>query len=119
MSRRDTGARGEELAVAYLKKQHYKILETNFRVRGGEIDIVAEKDRSVVFVEVRTKTTVSFGSPGESITETKKRRLINASLNYLDLHNMHAMEWQIDFIGIDMDPSGKCVRLEHVQNAIN
>jgi putative endonuclease len=118
MSRQDTGATGEKLAAGYLKKQHYKIIQTNFRFREGEIDIVAEKKNVIVFVEVRTKTTAGFGTPEESVTNLKKQKLINSALHYLQLYNMSNRQWQIDFIGVVLDSSGKCTRLDHIQNAV-
>ena len=118
MSKQDTGAKGEKLAASYLKQQHYKIIQTNFRFREGEIDIVAEKKNVIVLVEVRTKTTAGFGTPEESVTNLKKRKLISSSLHYLGIHNMSDRQWQIDFIGVELDSSGKCTRLDHIQNAV-
>ena len=65
MKRRDTGIRGEKLAKDFLKKRGYRILETNYRCPEGEIDIVAKHQDSLVFIEVRTKTSLEFGSPEE------------------------------------------------------
>ena len=75
MKRRDTGILGEKLAKDFLKKRGYNIRETNYRCPEGEIDIVARHKDYLVFVEVRTKTSLEFGSPEESITLTKKERL--------------------------------------------
>jgi Holliday junction resolvase-like predicted endonuclease len=76
MNRKETGAIAENIAADYLSKRGYKIRERNYRTREGEIDIIAEKDGTLVFAEVRAKTGKSFGSAEESITERKKKRLI-------------------------------------------
>ena len=76
MKRRDTGILGEKLARDFLKRHGYHILETNYRRPEGEIDIVAKQRDYLVFIEVRTKKSLQFGSPEESITPAKKERLI-------------------------------------------
>ena len=63
MKRRDIGDLGEKLAKDFLKKRGYQVLETNYRCPHGEIDIVAKQKKSVVFIEVRTKTGSGYGSP--------------------------------------------------------
>ena len=75
-SRKKLGAFGERIAGDYLKRQGYEILETNFRCSVGEIDIVARHGDYLVFVEVRTKRNLEFGTPEESITSAKKKKLI-------------------------------------------
>ena len=82
MTRRDTGILGEKLARDFLKKRGYRIQETNYRYPEGEIDIVARHKDSLVFVEVRTKTSQEFCSPEESITPTKKVRIRATALQY-------------------------------------
>ena len=71
MKRRDTGILGEKLAQDFLKKRGYRIIDTNYRCAEGEIDIIAKHRDYLVFVEVRTKKSLEFGSPEESITRTK------------------------------------------------
>lgn len=83
MKRKELGAIGEKLARDFLKKKGYKIRDTNYRCRKGEIDIVAQKKDCLVFVEVRTKASASFGSPEESITLTKREKLISSALTYM------------------------------------
>jgi len=119
MNRKDTGDRGENLARNYLKKKGYRILETNYRCRTGEIDIVAGRKKNIVFVEVRTKTDNSFGTPSESVTRDKKEKLISSSLMYLSEHDMTQLPWRIDFIGIEMTKEGEVNRIEHIENAVS
>ena len=77
------GARAEALAEAYLSRQGLRILERNWRVRGGEVDFICDDHGSLVFVEVRLRQRSDFGGVGASITSTKQRRLILAARHYL------------------------------------
>ncbi|MBL7208878.1 MAG: YraN family protein [Dehalococcoidia bacterium] len=102
----------------FLKKKGYRIRQTNFRCREGEIDIIAERKGYLVFVEVRTKTGSSFGSPEESVTAAKKEKLIATALSYLDSHRGLPDNWRIDFVGVELDENGKAKRIELIENAV-
>ncbi len=119
MNRQQLGATGEKLARDLLKKKGYKIIDTNFRCREGEIDIITRKKDCLVFVEVRTKTGNSFGSPEESITFGKRDNLIATALTYMSEHQDLPETWRIDFVAVELDPSGKTRRIEIIENAIN
>ena len=78
---------GEKTALQYLKKKHYRILETNYRVhRVGEIDIVAMDKETLVFVEVKYRKSDAFGRPEEYVDRRKRERLIRAANAYLAAH---------------------------------
>lgn len=77
------GKSGEQAAAAYLKKKKYKIKDTNFNIRGGELDIVAEKDGCTVFVEVKTRSGTSFGTPQEAVNYAKRLRMVKAARVYM------------------------------------
>jgi putative endonuclease len=119
MKRKELGAVGEKLARNFLKKKGYKIRETNFRCREGEIDIIAEKKGYLVFVEVRTKTGSDFGSPEESVTFAKKEKLIASALTYLSEHKNLPESWRIDFVAVELDQNGKATRIELIENAVS
>lgn len=119
MKRKELGAVGEKLARDFLKKKGYRIRETNFRCREGEIDIVAERKGYLVFAEVRTKTSSSFGSPEESVTFAKKEKLIATALSYLNSHQNLPDNWRIDFVGVELDENGKASRIELIENAVS
>ena len=72
MNRKETGAIAENIAADYLSKRGYKIHERNYRTREGEIDIIAYKDGTLIFVEVRAKTGRAFGSAEESIRNVRR-----------------------------------------------
>jgi len=118
MKRKELGAVGEKLARNFLKKKGYRIRQTNFRCREGQIDIVAERKGCLVFVEVRTKTGSSFGSPEESVTAAKKEKLIATALSYLDSHQNLPDNWRIDFVGVELDQNGRATRIELIENAV-
>ena len=119
MKRKELGNTGEKLARDFLKKKGYKIRETNFCCREGEIDIVTEKKGCLVFVEVRTKTGSIFGSPEESVTFAKKGKLIASALTYLSQHKDLPENWRIDFVAVELDPKGKTTRIELIENAVS
>lgn len=118
MKRGLLGSIGERIAADFLKKKAYRILETNFRCRTGEIDIIAEKGGYLVFIEVRTKTNLEFGIPEESLTATKKARLVNTALTYIASHKNVPEAWRIDFVGVEMNQQGEVTRLELIENAV-
>jgi putative endonuclease len=119
VDRKALGALGEKRAVEFLKKRKYRILETNFRCRGGEIDIVAQEKDYLVFVEVRTRASDTFGTPEESVTPAKKERLISAALTYLQTHVNLPSLWRFDVVAIETSQEGQLSRIELIQNAIS
>jgi len=118
MKREEVAKLGEELARRLLKKRGYRICETNFRCRVGEIDIVAQQKDYVVFIEVRTKSSSEFGTPEESITQRKKEKLVALALAYINAHQNLPPHWRIDVVAIELDQKGKAERIELIQNAI-
>ena len=119
MKRRDTGILGEKLAKGFLKKQGYRIKETNYRCPEGEIDIVAKHKDHLVFIEVRTKTGLEFGSPEESITPTKMGRLRAVASHYRQTHNDLPPLWRIDVVAVELNQNGKLSRIELIENAVS
>jgi putative endonuclease len=118
MNRRETGTLGEKLACDFLYRNGYNIIETNFRCPEGEIDIVARHGDTLVFVEVRTKTSWWFGRPEESITRTKMSRLKTAAARYAESHFDLPESRRIDVIAIEMNTKGRVSRIELIENAV-
>lgn len=84
LSKKEIGDKGEELAVRHLKKQGYRILERNFSVpKTGEIDIVATDGEYLCFVEVRLRSRRDFGTPAQTVTPAKQRRIIRTAMCYI------------------------------------
>ncbi len=83
----ELGQLGEKLAKKFLEEREYQIICQNFRSRQGEIDIIAkDKDETIVFVEVKTRTTVEYGNPAEAVNETKVEHMLKTAKYYL-YHN--------------------------------
>jgi len=118
-NRQEVGKLGEKLAQKFLKKKGYHIRETNFHCRAGEIDIIARQKDYLVFVEVRTKSNLDFGTPEESITPAKKEKLIASALTYINTHQKLPSSWRIDVVAIEIDQKGKPKRIELIENAIS
>jgi putative endonuclease len=118
VKRKALGELGERWARGYLERHGYRIREANFRCREGEIDIVAEHEGCLVFVEVRTKTGSRFGSPEESVTAAKQERLAAVAMSYLQTHDDLPSEWRIDVVAIEVSSKGWVVRTELIQNAV-
>ena len=119
MNRKALGALGEKRAREFLKKRGYRILETNFRCREGEIDIIARDKDYLVFVEVRTRTGSQFGTPEESITFAKREKLTSVALAYLQTHRNLPSLWRFDVVAIEVGSDGQTTRIEVIQNAIS
>jgi len=119
MKRKETGILGERLARDFLKKRGYHIIETNYRCPEGEIDIIARHEDYLVFVEVRTKKSLEFGTPEESITPAKKERMRAAAFHYQQTHDDLPPLWRIDVVAIELDPKGKLSRIELIENAVS
>jgi len=118
MKRQETGMLGEKIACDFLGKNGYQIIETNYRCRDGEVDIIAKEQDMLVFVEVRTKKSFLFGTPEESITQRKKEKLRAVAEDYRQYHDGLPPEWRIDVVAIQMDGSGKINRVEIIENAV-
>jgi len=118
MNRQEVGKLGEKLAKKFLKKKGYHIYETNFRCQKGEIDIIAQQKNYLAFIEVRTKSNLDFGTPEESITRSKKEKLIALALTYIQTHQNLPSLWRIDVVAIEIDQKGKANRIELIENAI-
>lgn len=91
------GAKGEELVAQFIKTQGYEVIEKNWRIKEGEIDIVAS-DRSgkITFIEVKTRSNENFGHPLESIGPTKAYRLQRLALAWLVIHGKFGSDYSID-----------------------
>ena len=120
MKKQDLGQLGEKLALSRLKKNGYRIVEKNYRCRYGEIDIIAKHKDCFVFIEVRSKTGNTYGTPEESITAGKKQKLISTAMNYLEAHPEINGDWRIDMVAVELDNKLQtATRIDIIQNAIN
>ncbi len=108
------GKEGEDRAAQFLAKKGYKILERNYSTRSGEIDLVALHNGEVVFVEVKTRTSDSYGAPELAVNPRKQLRMIKAALGYIKYKKLHQMPCRFDVVAITTtDEKG----VELIQNA--
>ncbi len=115
---KEKGLRGEETAVEFLKKNGYRILETNFRTSSGEIDVIAKRKGITVFVEVKARVSSSFGPPYLSVTESKKRHIIKNALCYLKQRGLVYSDWKIDVVSVKLDHEYRVEKIELIENAV-
>jgi putative endonuclease len=117
-TRKNTGKRGEALAAGFLRQRAYHILDTNWRTNSGEIDIIAQKDKTLVFVEVRTRRATSTETAFASITPAKRAKLIKSAYAYLNTHSISDdTPWRIDVIAVALW-HGQPPQIEHVEDAL-
>ena len=111
------GKAGEEMAVRYLKKKGYKILEQNYTCPVGEIDIIARDKKTIVFVEVKTRRSMSYGSARFAITPHKQRKISMAALYYLKSN--HQMDRDARFDVMTVQSTGDMQEIDLIQNAFD
>ena len=110
------GRSAEIAAAAELGKLGYIILGSNYRCRWGEIDLIAQDGDCLVFVEVRCKRTDTFGTPAESITQAKQRRLISTAQHYIEQHCLQDAACRFDVVEI-VEQDGKLQVKDILKNA--
>ena len=113
------GRAGEAAARSHVTNiLGYKIAETNFRVREGEIDIVAQDGDIIVFIEVKTRTNRKFGSAAEQISQSKAQRLQMTAQQYLAENSLHNADWRIDLLSVEMSRTGRVSAINYLRSAI-
>lgn len=112
MLKRELGQKGEDRAANYLKSKGYKILERNCRSKYGEIDIICENKKRIIFVEVKTRSTDLFGSPLSAVDFKKQKKIKTLALEWLSEKGwLEKREIRFDVIGIRGE------ELQHIENA--
>jgi len=108
------GELGENMALEYLKKNKYSILKRNFRVKGGEIDIIASHGKRLCFFEVKTRTSKAFGNPEDAVSFDKMRKMTRAAQTYLCYSKKEYDEIQFDVLSINLEEENP---IFHIPNA--
>jgi putative endonuclease len=109
------GRDGENLAERFLKKKGYVLVERNYRCRDGEVDLIVLDRKTVVFVEVKTRSDHSFGNPLEAVERRKQQKMIRAAQSFLAQKKLQNRDARFDVIGISWFGSKPSV--EHIENA--
>ena len=108
------GQQGEQLAADFLAEAGLVVVERNWRCKEGEIDIVAVDGRTLVICEVKTRSSVRYGTPLEAITRQKARRLRKLAVLWVNAHGLIFDQIRIDVVGVLREASGEFT-IEHVQ----
>lgn len=108
------GAYGEALAARHLTEQGMVLLDRNWRCDLGEVDLVLRDGRVLVVCEVKTRSSLAYGSGIEAVTEQKAARLRRLAARWLSDHEVHPDEVRIDLVGVLVPPSGP-VEVDHVR----
>ena len=109
---KNTGSRGEVLAAEYLEEKGYEIRERNFYGPGGEIDIICRDRDVLVFVEVKSRKSRSFGDPLEWVDARKQERIGETANEYMSLQE-NDLDCRFDIVTVDLS----CMQIEHFENA--
>ncbi len=112
------GAAIEALVAQHLQARGYALLARNWRCPHGELDLVAQRDDTITFIEVRARRSEAFGAPEESLTPRKRAALIAAAQAFLEAHALSERAWQIDLVAVTLDARGRIVRMEHIPCAV-
>lgn len=112
------GKRGEDLAVDYFIAKGYQVLGRNIRTPYGEIDLIIKNEQDLIFVEVKTRTNLTFGYGEDSITYKKRGHLVDSAEHFLEENQMVDEKWRIDVLAIMLKKDGTITDIEWFENAI-
>ena len=110
----ELGKKGEQLAVDYLLKSGYKIIERNYRFDKAEVDIIAKKQDILAIIEVKTRSSIDFGNPQDFVKPKQIKRLVKAVDEYITVNDLN-VEVRFDIIAIVKENKG--FNIEHLENA--
>ncbi len=114
------GKLGEQLALKFFLKKGYNLLLSNYRIFGGEIDLILQKDDIILFVEVKTRQTLAFGYPHEAFTWSKKQKLLRAIHHFLATRYVknQCCTWQLDLVSLLIDLEINTASIQHFSNIL-
>lgn len=110
----EIGKKGEMLSKEYLVSKSYNIMNLNFRNHIGEIDIIAMDKDVLVFIEVKTRTSIKYGYPYEAVNYRKQQKIIYTSFAYINQRNIKDTQLRYDIIEVYLTPS---IKINHIENA--
>lgn len=116
---KDLGKWGEMIASEYLAKAGYQVLERNTRTEYGEIDLIVEREGTLVFVEVKTRRSSAYGYPEEAITRSKIDHMIASAEAYLQTIMDFEGDWRIDVVAVEINELDNQPLITHFPNAVS
>lgn len=111
------GKIGEAIAIENLEKLGYELVAQNYRNRFGEIDIIAKLGRQIVFIEVKTRRSIRFGLPQESVTIAKQKQISKIALDFLSENDLFQSPCRFDVIAIQLSKSNRLIKFQQIENA--
>ncbi|WDV47681.1 YraN family protein [Clostridiaceae bacterium M8S5] len=111
---KEQGQKGEDIAIKYLKKLKYKILERNYAKKTGEIDIIAKDKEIVVFIEVKARKSDNYGNPSDAVNTAKQKNIIKTALLYQSINKLNNTQFRFDIVEVFMHKKDK---INHLINA--
>jgi len=115
MNTKDLGRTGENRAVNFLEQKGFSIIKTNYRTPEGEIDIVAQDGNTLVFVEVKTRRSLSYGSPEEAVDTLKQKQLKKIAEKFISHYQLFDRDCRFDVVALHYD--GNAVQTTYIPNA--
>ena len=113
MNNKEIGNLGEEIAKNYLISKNIAIINTNYRIRSGEIDIIGCENNELIFIEVKSRNTLKYGMPSESITKSKINKIKNTAKYYLYKNKVINKSIRFDVIEVYLNEN----KINHIVNA--
>jgi putative endonuclease len=111
MEKKALGRKGEDLALRFLKKKGYQIIEKNYACKMGEMDIIAKEKDTLAFIEVKTRTSTTFGPPQLAVNSSKQRQLSKVALNFLKEKKLEDVRARFDVVAILLGLKGAEIEL--------
>jgi putative endonuclease len=111
MQKKELGKKGEEVAVRFLKKSGYRIIQTNYACKMGEMDVIAKEKDTLVFIEVKTRTSTLFGSPQLAVNISKQKQISKVALNFLKEKQLEDVKARFDVVAILLGAKGEQIEL--------
>jgi putative endonuclease len=111
MQKKELGKKGEDLALRFLKKRGYRIIEQNYVCKMGEMDLIAKEKDTLAFIEVKTRTSTAFGPPQLAVNSSKQRQLSKVALYFLKEKKLEDVKARFDVVAIILDQNGEEIEL--------
>jgi putative endonuclease len=111
MQKKELGKKGEEVALRFLKKRGYRIIEQNYVCKMGEMDLIAKEKDTLAFIEVKTRTSTTFGLPQLAVNSSKQRQLSKVALYFLKEKKLEDVKARFDVVAIILGQNGEEIEL--------
>lgn len=114
---KDIGSLGEDISENYLRNLGYRILDKNFRCKCGEIDLIAINKDYICFVEVKTRYGINYGTPAESVTSSKQKKIYKTAQVYILMKNIIDFNFRFDVIEVLLNSNNNNFLVNHIEDA--